>query len=134
MDFRLSDEQQSLRQAARDFARAELPAIAIELERDNIPPPRGLIRRYADLGFLGVNVPEALGGLGLGSLDALVVLEEFAKISSAVAFPIFESMVGPVRAVERFASATLRQRIVPRVCAGEMVVAVAMSASVTLLL
>ena len=127
MDFRLSDEQQALRQAARDFARAELPAIAIELERDNTPPPRGLIRRYADLGFLGINVPEALGGLGLGSLDALVVLEEFAKISSAVAFPIFESMVGPVRAVERFASATLRQRIVPQVCAGEMVVAVAMS-------
>ena len=127
MDFRLSDEQQALRQAARDFARAELPAIAIELERENIPPPRGLIRRYADLGFLGINVPEALGGLGLGSLDALVVLEEFAKISSAVAFPIFESMVGPVRAVERFASATLRQRIVPQVCAGEMVVAVAMS-------
>ena len=127
MDFRLSDEQQALRQAARDFARAELPSIAIELERDNVAPPRELIRRYADLGFLGINVPESLGGLGLGSLDALVVLEEFAKISSAVAFPIFESMVGPVRAVERFASATLRQRIVPQVCAGEMVVAVAMS-------
>lgn len=127
MDFQLSEEQQALRQAARDFARAELPAIAIELERDNTPPPSGLIRRYAGLGFLGINVPEALGGLGLGSLDALVVLEEFAKISSAVAFPIFESMVGPVRAVERFGSDTLRQRIVPRVCAGEMVVAVAMS-------
>ena len=89
MDFRLSDEQKALRQAARDFARAELPAIAIALERDNAPPPRDLILRYAELGFLGINVPESLGGLGLGSLDALVVLEEFAKISSAVAFPIW---------------------------------------------
>ena len=55
-----------------------------------------------------------LGGLGLGNLEALIVLEEFAKISSAVAFPIFESMVGPVRAIEHFASETLKQRIVPR--------------------
>ncbi len=127
MDFRLSDEQQALRQAARDFARSELPAIAEECERDNRPPSRDLVRRYAEMGFLGVNVPEELGGLGLGNLDALIVLEEFAKISSAVAFPIFESMVGPVRAVERFASDSLRRRVVPRVCAGEMVVAVAMS-------
>ena len=127
MDFRLSDDQQQLRQAARDFARAELPSIAATLERDNVPPPRELIRHYAEMGFLGINVPSALGGLGLGNLDALVVLEEFAKVSSAVAFPIFESMVGPVRAVERFASETLKQRIVPRVCSGEMIVAVAMS-------
>ena len=127
MDFRLSDDQRELQEAARTFARAELPAIAAELERDNVPPLRALVKRYADMGFLGINVPEDLGGLGLGNLEALVVLEEFAKISSAVAFPIFESMVGPVRAIEHFASDALKQRIVPKVCAGEMIVAVAMS-------
>lgn len=127
MDFRLSDDQRELQDAARAFAKAELPAIATELERDNVPPSRGLVKRFAEMGFLGINVPEVLGGLGLGNLEALVVLEEFAKVSSAVAFPIFESMVGPVRAIEHFASETLRQRIVPQVCAGEMVVAVAMS-------
>ena len=37
------------------------------------------------------------GGLGLGHLEAVLVLEEFAKISSAVAFPLFEALVGPVR-------------------------------------
>lgn len=127
MDFRLSDDQRQLQDAARSFARAELPSIAEQLERDNVPPSRELIRRYAELGFLGINVPEALGGLGLGNLEALIVLEEFAKISSAVAFPIFESMVGPVRAIEHFASEALKLRIVPKVCAGEMIVAVAMS-------
>jgi alkylation response protein AidB-like acyl-CoA dehydrogenase len=55
------------------------------------------------------------------------VLEEFGKISSAIAFPVFESCVGPVRAIERFASESLRQRIVPKVCSGELVVAVSMS-------
>jgi len=127
MDFRLTDEQRELQQAARAFSRAELRPIAEVLERDNVPPSRDLVKRYAEMGFLGVNVPEALGGLGLGNVEALIVLEEFAKISSAVAFPIFESMVGPVRAIEHFGSDSLKQRIVPKVCSGEMIVAVAMS-------
>ena len=127
MDFQMSGEQRALQEAARSFARAELPAMAVELEREDKPAPHALIKRYADLGFLGINVPEALGGLGLGNVDALIVLEEFAKISSAVAFPVFESCVGPVRAVEHFAPPALRQRIVPAVCRGEMVVAVSMS-------
>jgi len=127
LDFRLTEEQQELQQAARTFARAELPAIAGQLERDNAPPSRELIKRYADMGFLGINVSGDLGGLGLGNIEALVVLEEFAKISSAVAFPIFESSVGPVRAIEHFGSDALKQRIVPKVCSGEMIVAVSMS-------
>lgn len=127
MDFRLTEEQQELQQAARTFAQAELPAIAAQLERDNAPPSRELIKRYADMGFLGINVSGDLGGLGLGNIEALVVLEEFAKISSAVAFPIFESSVGPVRAIEHFGSDALKQRIVPKVCSGEMIVAVSMS-------
>jgi butyryl-CoA dehydrogenase len=79
------------------------------------------------MGFLGINVPTRYGGLGLGNLDALVVLEQFAQISSAVAFPVFESSVGPVRAIEKFAAEKLAQQVIPPVCRGEKVVAVAMS-------
>lgn len=127
MNFSLTDDQLQLQQAARDFAQAELPVIAAQLERDNTPPPARLIKQYADLGFLGINVPESLGGMGLGNLEALIVLEEFAKISSAVAFPVFESCVGPVKAIELFASDSLKKRIVPAVCKGESMVAVSMS-------
>ncbi|AOF94618.1 acyl-CoA dehydrogenase family protein [Sphingobium sp. RAC03] len=127
MNFTLSPDQIELQSAARDFARAELPGIAAELERDNRPPSHDLIKRFAEMGFLGINVSSDLGGLGLGNIEALIVLEEFAKISSAVAFPIFESSVGPVRAIEYFGSDSLKRRVVPAVCAGEMVVAVSMS-------
>ncbi len=127
MDFRLTPDQAALQEAARSFARDELPAIARDLERENRPPSHDLLRRYAELGFLGINVPATLGGLGLGNLEALIVLEELAKISSAVAFPVFESCVGPVRAIEHFGSDSLKRRVVPAVCAGELVVAVAMS-------
>ena len=127
MDFRLTDDQKALQEAARRYARDKLPALAREIEASGHPPSHELIREYAAQGFLGINVPEAYGGLGLGNLEALIVLEEFGKISSAIAFPVFESCVGPVRAIERFASESLRQRIVPKVCSGELVVAVSMS-------
>src|SRR3546814_11795008 len=72
------------------------------------------------MGFLGINTPEALGGLGLTLLDALIVMEEFAKISVGVAFPVFECCTGPVRIVERLGSPDLRARIVPRAAGGEV--------------
>ena len=127
MDFRLTDEQRELQQAARRYAREKLPAIAKQLEATGEPPTHALIKDYGAHGFLGINVPQKYGGLGLGNLEALLVLEEFGKISSAVAFPVFESCVGPVRAIERFGNPALRARVVPKVCSGELVVAVSMS-------
>ena len=127
MDFRLTDEQQALQAAARDFARGEMTAVAEQTERDATPLSRDWVRRYAEMGFLGVNVSVDHGGLGLGNVDAFLVLEEFAKISSAVAFPIFESVAGPVHALAHFASDAVKQRVIPAVCRGEMIVAVAMS-------
>ena len=127
MDFSLSEEQCALQSAAREFAQKRLVGPAQSIETSGEPPSRALIADYATHGFLGVNVPAALGGLGQGNLEALIVLEEFGKISSAVAFPVFESCVGPVRAIERFGNDDLKSRVVPRVCRGEIVVAIAMS-------
>ncbi len=127
MDFRLNDDQLALQAAARKYARERLLPLAHETERTGTPPSRELIREYAEMGFLGINVASRYGGLGLGNLEALLVLEEFAKCSAALAFPVFESCVGPVRAIERFAGEGLKQRVVPRVCRGELIVAVSMS-------
>ena len=127
MDFQLSQSQQELQDAARRFAKEQMLDVAREVEETGVALSRDWLKRYAEMGFLGINVGQEYGGLGLGNLEALIVLEEFAKISSAVAFPIFESSVGPVRAIEYFANDALKQRIIPKVCAGEMIIAVAMS-------
>src|SRR3546814_6987410 len=84
-------------------------------------------KRYAEMGFLGINLPEQYGGLGFGHLEALLVLEQFAMISPAVAWPIFESATGPVRTVQHFASDALKARIIPDVIKGDKIVAVSMS-------
>ena len=127
MDFSFSEEQERLRDTVRRFARAELRDVARQVEDDDRPAPREIVRRYAGLGFLGVNIAREYGGGGMSHLDAVLVLEEVAQVSPAVAFPIFESSFGPILAIEHFAPEELRQRVIPKVCSGEMTVAVAMS-------
>jgi len=127
MNFELTEEQQRLREATRRFVQKELPDLARHLEETDQPVSEAWRRRYAEMGFLGVNIAPSYGGLGLGDFEAILVLEEFAKISPAVAFPVFESSVGPIRAIEHFGHPNLRARVIPPVCRGEAVVAVAMS-------
>lgn len=127
MDFQLSPDQQQLRDLARSFARKELAPLVPEIERTSAPPSKEVKRRLGEMGFLGINIAESLGGQGLSDLDALIVLEEFAAVHPAIAFPIFESCVGPIKAIERFGGEALKQRLIPKVCRGEHVVAVAMS-------
>ena len=127
MDFSLSGEQQALIDTTQKFAHAELPELAKEIEKTNTPPPRSLLKRYAELGLMGVNLPAKYGGGEMSHLDAVLVLEELAKISCAVAFPVFESSFGPALAIAHFAPEEMRARILPQVCSGDMIVAVSMS-------
>jgi|TARA_B110000914_G_scaffold209949_1_gene208710 alkylation response protein AidB-like acyl-CoA dehydrogenase len=127
MDFSLNQQQVELQRVAREFAQKEMVSVALEMEENNIPLPKEWLKKYSEMGFLGINVGKKYGGLGLSNLEALIVIEEFAKISSAVAFPIFESCVGPVKAIEHFANEDLKMRVIPEVCKGNIIIAVSMS-------
>ena len=127
MDFRLTPEQLELQDTARRFATEQMRSVGRDIEQSAQPLSHDWLHRYAEMGFLGINVATEYGGMGLGNLEALLVLEEFAKVSPAAAFPIFESSVGPVRAIEHFAGEALKRRVLPAVCRGDLIVAVAMS-------
>ena len=62
MNFQLTAEQQLLRDSVRRFATETLPELAEQIEKSGKPPSRELICQYAELGYLGVNLPEELGG------------------------------------------------------------------------
>ena len=127
MDFQLTEEQKELRESVRRYAHERLLPLAEEIETSGEPPSHDVVREFADMGYLGINISEELGGLGLGNLEALIVIEELGKVSSAVGFPVFESCVGPIRAIEKFGDPELAGELVPQVCRGEKMVAIAMS-------
>ncbi|MFM0268135.1 acyl-CoA dehydrogenase family protein [Paraburkholderia sediminicola] len=127
MNFVLSEFQLQLEDSVRRFARKELPAIGKWMEETAEPSPPELVRQFADMGWLGMNLPVEYGGQGAQPIDALIVLEELAKISPAAAFPVFESCFGPILAICHFGPIALRELLVPKVVAGEHMISVSMS-------
>src|SRR5262249_45602594 len=80
MDFGFSEEQELLRNAARDFLTKECPMTFVRQMMDD---DRGFTDRFwkqmADLGGMGLMVPEEFGGSGLNFVDLVVVLEEMGR-------------------------------------------------------
>ncbi|MGQ0701481.1 MAG: acyl-CoA dehydrogenase family protein [Panacagrimonas sp.] len=62
-----TEDRGSLQDAARRFARAELPGLAQELEESGGASPRSMLERYGELGFLGINIDTRYGGMELGN-------------------------------------------------------------------
>ena len=127
MDFNLSEEQKELQNSVRKFAKNELIDIARQIEETDEPPSIEIRKKYAELGYLGINLSEHYGGSGGTHLDAVIVLEEIAKVSIAVAFPIFESCFGPCLAISHFGNEKLKSWLLPEICSGNLVLAVSMS-------
>jgi len=87
VDFELNDEQELVRQTARDFAQRELlpKAAARDLSGEF---PLAELRAIAELGLMGVNVPEAFGGSEAGAMAFSVVMQELAKVDASVAVTV----------------------------------------------
>jgi alkylation response protein AidB-like acyl-CoA dehydrogenase len=81
MNFELSEDQRLLRDSVRDFLAAELPLEASRRIMEH--EPRGFDvtawQRFAEMGYLGVQLPEAAGGQGLGVIELAIVLEEIGR-------------------------------------------------------
>jgi alkylation response protein AidB-like acyl-CoA dehydrogenase len=77
MNFGLAEEQQQLKDSARNFLSRECPTARVrEIMSDEAGMPHGLYQQIANLGWNGLIVPEKFGGAGLGMLDMIVLLEE----------------------------------------------------------
>ena len=125
MPLFLSDEQAMLRDTARPFMAEQAPVSHMRALRDAGDPTgfsTGLWRRFAEMGFTGILVPETDGGLGLGHVEAGVVLEEIGR--NLTLSPFLATAVGAVTALVQ-GSAGQRQRWLPAIARGEAVAALA---------
>ncbi|MBI2894764.1 MAG: acyl-CoA dehydrogenase [Deltaproteobacteria bacterium] len=78
MDFDLSEEQELIRATARGLAEREIAPIAAELD-EHARWPDEIVTRMAELGLMGVAVPEVLGGAGMDNLSYVVAMEEISR-------------------------------------------------------
>lgn len=82
MDFRLTDDQQMIQSAAREFAQNEIVPVAAQHDASG-EFPSATIAKAGELGFMGVEVPEAYGGAGLDAVSFVLVIEEIAAADAA---------------------------------------------------
>jgi alkylation response protein AidB-like acyl-CoA dehydrogenase len=82
MDLQLSDEHRMIRDMARDFAQKEIAPIAAEYDETGDFPSE-TIKKMAAQGFMGIEVPEKYGGVGMDTLAYVLALEEISKVDAS---------------------------------------------------
>jgi alkylation response protein AidB-like acyl-CoA dehydrogenase len=125
MDFEFTEDQQELRSLARQIlADRVTPSLLREVEEGQQRFDRDLWRQLGTAGLIGVSLPEAYGGGGLGFLEQCLVLEQAGRVLAPV--PLLASVTAAA-AIARFGSAPQRERWLPAAAAGDSVLAVALS-------
>ena len=84
MDFTLTEDQRMLKTMLRDFAEKELEPVAARID-ETAEYPAEEVRKIADLGLMGLTIPEEYGGSGKGKVDFCIAVEELSRGSAAAA-------------------------------------------------
>src|ERR1700736_1696937 len=125
MDFQLTEQQRRMVAAVRDLAQGEFKANAQKYMDGTFPWEN--MRKLADIGVLGMSVPEEYGGLGLPVFDTALVLEEIAKTCYVTAMAVLGEAGVQTRVIAHYAPPSIRERILPRVVSGDCILAVCMT-------
>jgi len=122
----LSDEQQMLRDSARGFLATHAPVAhqrALRDARDKVGFSRDLWQRFVEMGWAGVVIKEAFGGVGLGYVEAGVLLEEFGR--TLTPSPFFSTALLSASTLALAGSAAQQAHHLPRIAKGEILGALA---------
>src|SRR5438045_4077011 len=126
MDFALSDEQREIQALARDFGAAEIEPYAAEWDRAHGFPPE-LLGKLAELGLMGVCVPEAYGGAGADFVSYVLVLEELSRADAGVGVTVAVHTSAVTLPILGFGTDEQRSRFVPPLARGEALGAFALT-------
>ena len=118
MDFTLTEQQQMIRQMARDYAEKEIAPYAREYDRAEEFPAK-ILKNMAPLGFFGVTVPEKYGGMGLDYISEGLILEELGRVDSSVR-SVFSVQIGLVEmTILHWGTEEQKRKYLPKLASGE---------------
>jgi alkylation response protein AidB-like acyl-CoA dehydrogenase len=118
VDFELTEEQQLLAQTVRRFALEQVLPHARRWDRDE-QFPHAVVRELGQMGLMGINVEPNLGGSGLGSTEAAIVVEELAKVDGSLALTVSSHNGLCCGHIRLFGSPVQKARFLPPLASGE---------------
>jgi alkylation response protein AidB-like acyl-CoA dehydrogenase len=120
VDFELTAEQREIQAVARDVAAAEIEPYAAEWDRAH-EFPRALLQKLAELGLLGVCVPEEHGGAGADFVSYILVLEELSRADAGVGVTVAVHTSACTLPLLAFGTDDQVSRFVPPLARGEQI-------------
>jgi alkylation response protein AidB-like acyl-CoA dehydrogenase len=126
MNFKLTEEHEMIRQAARDFAQTELlPGVIDRDEKQEFPKEQ--IKKLGELGFMGMMVDPKYGGAGMDTISYVLAMEELSKVdaSTSVVVSVNNSLV--CWGIEKFGSEEQKQKYLRPLATGEKIGAFCLS-------
>lgn len=118
-DFGFTDEQMMLRESVRDFVRKEVPdSYARRCDQEKIPP-LDAFDKMAELGWLGVAIPEEYGGSGLGFVELGIIQEELSYGLLELAVLFYRATVHGAQSLLTYGNEAQRRKYLPLIAAGK---------------
>jgi short/branched chain acyl-CoA dehydrogenase len=122
VNYDLTDEQELVRQTVRDFAVSRVAPVAEELDRA-ARFPYELVAELADLGLMGIPIPEEYGGAGADTLSYAIAVEELTRIDSSVAITVAAHTSLGTMPIYLFGNDAQKQEWLPQLTSGKKLAA-----------
>src|SRR6202008_597740 len=122
MDFDFSEHHRLLRQSVRDFARAEIAPHAQRWDKEERFPAE-LVPKLAQMGLLGIRIPEEYGGSGMDTTSYAICVEEIARVDGSIALTVASHNGLGTGHVLSFGSEALKRKYLPKAVTGEWLAA-----------
>jgi alkylation response protein AidB-like acyl-CoA dehydrogenase len=126
MDFKLSEHHELLRRSVRDFARAEVAPHAQRWDKEERFPTE-IVPKLAEMGLLGIRIPEEYGGSGMDMLSYAICVEEIARVDGSLALTVASHNGLGTGHVLTFGSSEQKRRYLTRAAKGEWLAAWALT-------
>ena len=117
MDIRFTDEQNMMRKMVRDFAEKEIAPFVEKMEQGEFP--REVLTKMAELGLMGIPVPEEYGGAGMDFMSYIIAIHEISRVSAAVGVILSVHTSVGTNPILYFGTDEQKQKYVPKMAAGE---------------
>ncbi len=120
IDFHLTEEMKMMQQAAKDFAEAEIKPHVMKLDEAQ-EFPTAIVKKMAELGFLGATIPTELGGSGLSTLEFVVIMEEISRVDPSVGLTLAAHSGLCLQHIALFANDAQKKQYVPDLATGKKI-------------
>jgi len=123
----LDEMHEQVRDQVREFALAEVAPHAEHIHRNDVDIPEEFITKMAELGFFGLSVPEAYGGVEMGNLAMILTTEELSRASLAAAGSLITRPEILTKALVAGGTEAQKKAWLPRIAAGEVMVGISVT-------